>query len=146
MIANEKQIGGDHYKTTGDLQHWDLFGPEYLVGCATKYVSRWRRKGGNEDLEKALHYTQKLKEGCKKYPKTWRNPMELDIDTFNEWVFQSDLNMTEQTIIVRLIYWNDVDDIDIAIELIKDLINGDIISAEIKAREQWRDRDADTQS
>ncbi len=31
----------------------------YLVGVATKYFFRWRRKGGVEDLEKGIHCLQK---------------------------------------------------------------------------------------
>lgn len=61
--ANERQIGGDHYKRDGSLEHWDLIersGIGYLEGCATKYVARWRQKGGVQDLEKAEHYVQKL--------------------------------------------------------------------------------------
>lgn len=59
--ANTRQVGGNHYKT-GGLEHWDLFGPEYLMGCASKYVSRHMEKGGREDLEKAVHYCEKLGE------------------------------------------------------------------------------------
>lgn len=65
MGANETQVGGDHYKTVSGLQHWDLVelnGVGYLEGCATKYLSRWRKKNGLQDLQKALHYTQKLLE------------------------------------------------------------------------------------
>lgn len=61
MNANEHQVGGRHYKT--DYEHWDLVqdtGMDYLAGCATKYVSRWRKKNGVEDLKKALHYVNKL--------------------------------------------------------------------------------------
>ena len=63
MSANEQQIGGNHYKT--EYEHWDLVlstGMDYLAGCATKYVSRWRKKNGIEDLRKALHYLNKLQE------------------------------------------------------------------------------------
>lgn len=63
MTANEGQIGGAHYKS--EYQHWDLVldtGMGYLEGCATKYVARWRKKGGIEDLQKALHYGVKLVE------------------------------------------------------------------------------------
>ena len=62
--ANKRQHGGDHYKN-GGTEHWDLverYGIGYLEGCATKYVARWRKKGGVEDLEKALHYVDKLME------------------------------------------------------------------------------------
>jgi len=61
--ANAKQVGGDHYDKTGE-QHWDrqyrLFGPGYFVGCATKYIERYRDKNGKQDLEKAIHFLQKL--------------------------------------------------------------------------------------
>ena len=59
--ANKRQIGGTHYKTS--YEHWDMVldaGLGYLDGCATKYVARWRKKDGAKDLEKALHYVEKL--------------------------------------------------------------------------------------
>src|ERR1700693_4622864 len=61
MSANNYQVGGGHYKA--EYQHWDLVlktGMGYLEGQATKYVARWRRKGGVEDLRKALHFVDKL--------------------------------------------------------------------------------------
>lgn len=65
MNANEHQVGGDHYRSTG-MQHWDFaaacYGPGYFKGCITKYVSRWRKKGGVADLRKALHFLQKFRE------------------------------------------------------------------------------------
>lgn len=63
MQANDKQIGGNHYK--GGYEHWDFVvdtGQSYLQGCATKYISRWKKKNGLEDLKKSLHYVQKLNE------------------------------------------------------------------------------------
>jgi hypothetical protein len=64
MSANDRQIGGSHYKRgDGRIEHWDLverYGLGYLEGCATKYVDRWRSKNGLEDLAKAEHYVQKL--------------------------------------------------------------------------------------
>jgi hypothetical protein len=65
MSANDKQVGGSHYNKDGE-QHWDriyrLFGPGYFVGCATKYIERYHLKNGKEDLEKAIHFIQKLLE------------------------------------------------------------------------------------
>lgn len=63
-VANQRQHGGDHYRHR-EYQHWDFVcdtGLHYLLGCATKYVSRWRKKNGREDLEKALHYVEKAAE------------------------------------------------------------------------------------
>lgn len=59
--ANDRQVGGDHYKTDG-LQHWDIvhmFKLDYFQGQITKYLFRWRKKNGLEDLEKARHYLDK---------------------------------------------------------------------------------------
>ena len=61
---NERQIGGQHYREmNAAYQHWDLvaeYGLSYFTGCITKYATRWRRKAGTKDLEKAIHYTDKL--------------------------------------------------------------------------------------
>lgn len=59
---NENQIGGDHYKSKA-IQPWDFISSNnlgYLEGNIVKYVSRWKDKGGVQDLEKAMHYLQKL--------------------------------------------------------------------------------------
>jgi hypothetical protein len=59
--ANSVQVGGDHYKT--EIQTWDYIIANdlgYLEGNIIKYVSRYRKKGGVDDLRKAQHYLQKL--------------------------------------------------------------------------------------
>ncbi len=61
MAANETQVGGDHYKGH-TIQHWDYayardFDPfQYII---TKWVERWRDKGGIQDLLKARHALDK---------------------------------------------------------------------------------------
>lgn len=61
--ANRTQVGGAHYKTDGE-QHWDrqwrMFGAGYFIGCITKYVERYQKKNGLEDLRKARHFLDKL--------------------------------------------------------------------------------------
>lgn len=62
MSANETQVGGAHYKRHKH-ETWDVildWGLGYLDGNAVKYLSRWRHKGGVQDLKKAAHYIQKL--------------------------------------------------------------------------------------
>lgn len=63
--ANEKQVGGRHYGG-GVIQHWDYvrlaLDNRYLEGNASKYIFRWRRKNGIQDLEKAHHYIEKIRE------------------------------------------------------------------------------------
>ena len=58
--VNDSQVGGSHYKSS--FQHWDLvtcLKMSYFQAQITRYVTRWRKKNGLEDLEKALHYTVK---------------------------------------------------------------------------------------
>lgn len=64
LPANEVQVGGDHYKKNA-IQPWDYITSNqlgYLEGNIVKYVSRWKDKGGRQDLEKARHYLDKLLE------------------------------------------------------------------------------------
>lgn len=54
------QIGGDHYKA--DIQHWDFAAAnelDYFQGAITKYITRWKKKNGVQDLYKAQHYLAK---------------------------------------------------------------------------------------
>jgi hypothetical protein len=61
MSANDRQVGGDHYKKGGE-EHWDRawrlkYDPfQYII---TKWVERWKEKGGVQDLQKAHHAIEK---------------------------------------------------------------------------------------
>lgn len=60
--ANATQVGGQHYAAK-PIQPWDFIaanGLGYFEGNVVKYLSRWRDKGGVQDLHKAAHYLQKL--------------------------------------------------------------------------------------
>ena len=60
--VNSIQHGGTHYKDKS-MQPWDYIAANnlgYFEGNIVKYVSRWREKGGVEDLRKARHYLDKL--------------------------------------------------------------------------------------
>lgn len=60
--ANDIQIAGDHYRSK-PVQPWDYIAANdlgYFEGNIVKYVSRWREKGGIDDLRKAQHYLTKL--------------------------------------------------------------------------------------
>lgn len=62
MVANDEQVGGRHYIEKA-IQPWDFIVANdlgYLEGCIVKYVSRYKDKGGVEDLIKAAHYLEKL--------------------------------------------------------------------------------------
>lgn len=57
-----QQIGGKHYKqlTIQPVEYIHANDIGYFEGNVIKYVSRWRDKGGVEDLRKALHYLELL--------------------------------------------------------------------------------------
>lgn len=60
--ANSKQVSGSHYSDK-EIQPWDYIYANnlcYFTGNCVKYVSRWRDKGGIDDLKKAIHYLEKL--------------------------------------------------------------------------------------
>lgn len=64
--ANGRQVGGSHY--AAPIQHWDYVAAndlDYFQGQITKYVVRWRKKGGIQDLEKARHFLDKYVELAK---------------------------------------------------------------------------------
>lgn len=60
--AIAQQVGGSHYKNMAiqPVEYIHKNGIGYIEGCVIKYVSRWRSKGGVEDLEKARHFLDML--------------------------------------------------------------------------------------
>ena len=61
---NQKQVGGTHY-TDVKYAPWDVvldWNLGYLDGTALKYISRWKKKNGLEDIKKAIHFLEKLVE------------------------------------------------------------------------------------
>ena len=66
MSANDRQVAGGHYRS--GIQHWDYVVAndlDYFQGQITKYVTRWKKKNGITDLEKALHFLEKYIEIAK---------------------------------------------------------------------------------
>jgi hypothetical protein len=53
----EVQVGGSHYKNMPiqPLEYNIKNGLGFVEGSVVKYVSRWKSKGGIEDLKKARH-------------------------------------------------------------------------------------------
>ncbi len=58
----DTQVAGSHYKDMGiqpvEYIHGNSLG--FLEGNVIKYVSRWKTKGGIDDLSKAKHYIEML--------------------------------------------------------------------------------------
>lgn len=62
MEATDRQVGGNHYKKTKiqPIEYIHANGLDFLSGNIIKYASRWRYKGGIQDLEKIKHYCDLL--------------------------------------------------------------------------------------
>lgn len=62
MSALDEQVGGEHYKNLAiqPVEFIHTNGIGYIEGCVIKYVTRWRSKGGLDDLLKARHYLDVL--------------------------------------------------------------------------------------
>lgn len=62
MTALTVQEGGNHYKDMPiqpvEYIHANKLG--YFEGCVIKYMSRWKKKNGIEDLKKARHFIDLL--------------------------------------------------------------------------------------
>lgn len=61
VTVNNRQVGGSHYKS--NMECWDYIIANdlgYLEGTAIKYITRWKKKNGVEDIKKAIHFLEKL--------------------------------------------------------------------------------------
>ena len=106
--ANTHQVSGEHYRAlNAQLQHWDLVaetGMGYFEAQITRYVARWRRKAGRQDLEKALHYADKLTElvTAGRYPRWTLNVTEAARErawaAFARFAQEQQLTRTEQRV------------------------------------------------
>jgi hypothetical protein len=57
MTANTKQVGGSHYMTAIQPIEYILANQlDFCEGNIVKYATRWKNKGGVEDLRKIKHY------------------------------------------------------------------------------------------
>ncbi|MBQ6109561.1 MAG: DUF3310 domain-containing protein, partial [Thermoguttaceae bacterium] len=58
------QVGGTHYKDLKiqPAELFDLIHMQPMAMMALKYLTRWRKKNGQEDLKKAIHclYLQEM--------------------------------------------------------------------------------------
>lgn len=62
LNALNKQVAGSHYKDLPiqPVEYIYANALGYFEGNVIKYVSRWRKKNGIADLEKAKHYIELL--------------------------------------------------------------------------------------
>jgi Protein of unknwon function (DUF3310) len=62
MSASQTQVGGDHYAKMKiqPIHYITENGLGFIEGNVIKYISRWDKKNGIEDLKKARHYIDLL--------------------------------------------------------------------------------------
>ena len=61
MSAKEIQVGGEHYKLPiQPIEYILKNGIGFCEGNVIKYMTRWKAKGGVDDLRKARHYIDLL--------------------------------------------------------------------------------------
>tara|TARA_R110000796_G_scaffold19112_10_gene57404 strand:- start:2605 stop:2838 length:234 start_codon:yes stop_codon:yes gene_type:complete len=60
--AMDVQVGGTHYQMGGiqPIEYIHANNLPFIEASIVKYISRWRNKGGMQDLEKIKHYVDLL--------------------------------------------------------------------------------------
>jgi hypothetical protein len=68
-VATTKQVAGSHYRgyPIQPVEYTVKNGLSFLAGNVIKYVTRYKDKGGAEDIKKAIHYLELILEF--EYPK-----------------------------------------------------------------------------
>lgn len=129
------QEGGDHYQS--EYQHWSWvtdIGMTYLPATATKYLTRWRKKNGLQDLMKAQTYLDKLIVDWKTVFQFTVEPPE-NIDELNARFVKSnnlDSNSPEARICFLLSDLGDSDGIDRVMQA-RDVLSELILDAQGRA-------------
>lgn len=62
MSALKEQVGGNHYSSRKiqPVEYIHANNLPFIEGSIVKYITRWRDKGGIEDLKKIKHYVDLL--------------------------------------------------------------------------------------
>jgi hypothetical protein len=86
VSAFNVQVGGSHYKEMAiqPIEYILANKLGFAEGTVIKYVSRWRAKGGIDDLRKARHVLDMLIESEESTPKTkasFRGPTEAELES-----------------------------------------------------------------
>jgi hypothetical protein len=116
MISDSKQVAGTHYKA--DYQHWDYcveVNVPNLEYAATKYITRWRKKNGVIDLEKALSYVVKRLECIHSYTGIIRGARKNET-LFQRFCVSNSLPQEEIYLIDCIMHWKSVSQLIAATE------------------------------
>jgi hypothetical protein len=90
MSALEEQVGGNHYKDMPiqPIEFCQKNRLGYAESLAIKYICRHGRKGGRQDIDKAIHYLELLK--TLEYPNTidqWADDVLQHLSTLQTYCY-----------------------------------------------------------
>lgn len=115
MNALDRQVGGQHYKSLA-IQPVVFIMANHMGFCegnVVKYCTRWREKGGIEDLRKVRHYLQFIQEDADYmamlslarsycYAGAWWR----DAITAEDYIRHNDLDREEAGVIRHITTWS----------------------------------------
>lgn len=102
MSELDTQIGGSHY-TSLSIQPIELIVKlkcSFIQGCIVKYISRYKKKNGLQDLEKCVHYA-KLSLELEDQNKRSLKPRELEL--INEYIKKNRFTILQRAIIMSAV-------------------------------------------
>lgn len=116
--ALAEQIGGTHYKglKIEPVELWAALDLNAFQGSIVKYVMRYKDKNGKQDLLKAKHYIDYIKQFT---PKTFTPDTKEAADYLDRFIKENELSGKVKDIIVDVVY-EDYDDALLKIDEIID--------------------------
>ncbi len=128
MSASDRQVGGEHYRVKkGGVGHWDyciFVNVPYLEAAATKYITRWRDKNGTQDLEKAIHYTEKRIESYRSGVGVVKGA-NRNQRLFNMFVADNEIPLAERGAIDTIMHWKTVEQLEGVLVTLKMMIEAE---------------------
>lgn len=106
MSAFDTQVGGAHYKSLAvqPVEFWLISDLGAVEGAIVKYMTRWRDKGGLEDLKKVQHFLEIMIEFYEQNdpPPLDPHPPKMSPE---EYCHRNSLGAHETVIICRVVEW-----------------------------------------
>ena len=127
MSANNKQVGGGHYRTVkkDGVQHWDycvVVNVPNLEYAATKYLTRWYKKNGLQDIQKAVHYMEKRIESFRNHVGIVKGA-NRNQGLFNRYIEDNQIPHHEREVIDLIMHWKGVDQLEDILSRLQNLLN-----------------------
>lgn len=116
--ALDEQVGGDHYRklVVQPVEFISAINANFFQGNVIKYVTRYKDKNGEQDLLKAKHYIDFIKQFT---PKTFTPDTKEAADYLDRFIKENELSGKVKDIIVDVVY-EDYDDALLKIDEIID--------------------------